>query len=127
MYTSNLIPHKADRVVVANEVPAMTRTVSKQFRSLPFSGRVLGQDASEGFFMERETPLLNIGARVATARIDVVVDRPLQRSLRLQNVFDGIANCALATFVRRDVVGFPQDFLARVLDRDGQSAEAHDR
>ena len=57
-----------------------------------------------GLFFARTSALLHVGGRILAARIDVIINHALQRTLRAQNVLDGIANSAFAAFVRGDVV-----------------------
>src|SRR5271167_361295 len=58
-------------------------------------------------------------------RPDVLVDHALQCPLFAQDVLDGIAHRAFATFVRRNVMRLLQHFRPRVLDRNRQPAKPH--
>ena len=57
---------------------------------------------------------------------DVGLDAAGERALRLEDVFDGVADGALAAAMVGDDVGFVFDVLAGVGDGEGEAAVAHD-
>jgi len=56
---------------------------------------------------------------------DVLLHHPLPLPLRFKDVFDCVAEGAIASRMRRDVVCFFFYFFARVLDCDGEAAVTH--